>query len=242
MRLNGQLNPAQVKALREQLKQLALPPAKQQRLLWRMAKYGAITAAKRHVREQATPDGQAWDKRKTKRKGKMLRNMPKHLKIRSMPNISAVRVYLQGGDYRSGQKPIRVGVVGQAQQSGMNVTVNRRQVTSSTQAAADKGQPCSLRQAKRLRKLDYKVRKGKRWRKPGYKEIQQSLSKAQAGLIIRKLAAADGKPVKSSWSVRVPPRPFLGMSDEEFDNAMARQLQGINHGWNVKAQDIKGHV
>lgn len=242
MRLTGGLNKAQLKALREQLKQLALPPAKQQRLLWRLAKYGAIAAAKRHVRDQSTPDGRAWDKRQTKRKGKMLRDLPKHLHIRDMPQISAVRIYLQGGGYRSGQKLVRAGVVGQAQQSGMNVTVKRRQVTNSTQASAQRGEPCTLRQAKRLRKLDYKVRKGKRWRKPGYKEIQETLTKAQAGLIIRKLAAEDGKPVKSSWSVRVPPRPFLGMSDEEFNNALARQLQAINFGWNVKAQDVKGHV
>ena len=242
MSVTAELSKAQVKELRKWLKQMELPPAKRQRLLWRLAKYGAIAAAKRHVRNQSTPDGQAWDKRKTKRKGKMLRNLPGHLHIRDMPQIGAVRIYLQGGSYRNGQKPVRAGVVGQAQQSGMAVTINRRQVTNSTQAAQEKGEPCSLRQAKRLRKLDYKVKKGKRWRKPGYKEIQESLSKAQAGLIIRKLAAEEGKPVKASWSVTVPPRPFLGMSDEEFNNALARQLQAIGYGWNVKAQDVKGHV
>ena len=32
------------------------------------------------------------------------------------------------------------------------------------------------------------------------------------------------------------------MSDEEFNKALARQLQAIGFGWDVNAQDIKGKV
>ncbi len=60
---------------------------------------------------------------------------------------------------------------------------------------------------------------------------------SQAGLLIRKLS---GKAVKTSWTVDLPARVFLGMNDDEFDKALARQLQAIGFGWNVKAQDIKG--
>ena len=31
------------------------------------------------------------------------------------------------------------------------------------------------------------------------------------------------------------------MSDADFNKALARQLQAIGFGWNVKAQDIKGN-
>lgn len=238
----GEISRSQLKQLRKALAELALPPAKRQRLLWRLAKYGGIAAAKRHVRQQVDPDGQAWEKRKTKRKGKMLRDMPKHLHIRDLKQQSAVRIYLQGGAYRNGAKKVPAGIVGGAQQNGMTATISRRQVTRSTQAAAERGEPCTVRQAKRLRALDYKVKKGKRWRKPGYKEIQEKLTKAQAGPIINKLMAEEGKPPKASWAVTLPPRQFLGMSDEEFNNALARQLQAIGYGWDVKAQDVKGNI
>jgi len=50
---------------------------------------------------------------------------------------------------------------------------------------------------------------------------------AKAGLLIRMLS---GKAVKTSWSVDVPARPFLGISQEDFNKALARQLQGIGYG------------
>lgn len=97
----GELNKKQLTELRKALASMELPPQKRQRLIWRLAKYGVIAAAKRHVRNQESPDGQKWPGRKTKRKGKMLRNLPKLLHIREMPEIQAVRIYLQGGGYRS---------------------------------------------------------------------------------------------------------------------------------------------
>ncbi|OJH81734.1 hypothetical protein ASJ78_04817 [Serratia marcescens] len=71
------------------------------------------------------------------------------------------------------------------------------------------------------------------------KEIAGVMSFAQAGLLIRKLS---GKAAKSVWTVELPARPFLGMSDEEFNKALARQLQAIGFGWDVKAQDMKGKL
>lgn len=95
MIIGGELNKSQLAELRRTLARADLPKAKRQRLLWRLAKYGLIASAKRNVRNQADPDGEAWPGRRTKRKGKMLRNLPKLLHIRDMPEISAVRVYLQ---------------------------------------------------------------------------------------------------------------------------------------------------
>lgn len=233
MIVGGELNKSQLAELRKTLASADLPPAKRQRLLWRLAKYGLIAAAKRNVRNQAGPDGEAWAGRKTRRRGKMLRNLPKLLHIRDMPEISAVRVYLQGGGYRNGTRDVPAGVVAYSQQNGMNVSISRRSVARKSR----EGQMATPAQVKRLRGLGYRVRKGKRWRKPTAKELLASMPYDQAGLLIRKLS---GKAVKESWTIDLPAREFLGISDEDFSQALARQLQGIGFGWNVKAQDIKG--
>lgn len=235
MIVQGELNKGQLKQLRDALKELDLPPAKRRRLLWRMAKYGVEAAAKRNVRNQQSPDGQQWPARKTKRRGKMLRNMPKLIRIREMPETESVRLYLSGGNYRNGNGKVPAGVVGYSHQNGMSVTVNKRQVQGRPQADS----PATLRQAKRLRKAGYKVRRGKRWRKPGFKEIQQSLTAKKAGMLIRLL---EGKAAKNSWQIEVPARAFLGIGQDDFDKALARQLQAIGFGWNVNAQDIRGNL
>ena len=233
MIVGGELNKKQLSVLREALASLDLPPRKRQRLLWRLAKYGLVAAAKRNVRNQAEPDGTPWPGRKTKRKGKMLRNMPKLLHIREMPELDAVRIYLQGGGYRNGESPVPAGVVGYAQQNGMTARVSRSGRTG--QAVA--GKMATKAQAKKLRALGYRVRKGARWKKPTFAEITASMPYAQAGLLIRKLS---GQAVKTSWTIDLPARAFLGMSDDEFNKALARQLQAIGFGWDVNAQDIKG--
>lgn len=229
----GELNKKQLRELREALASMELPPKKRQRLLWRLAKYGLIAAAKRNVRNQQSPDGQPWARRKTRRKGKMLRNMPKLLHIREMPEIAGVRVYLQGGGYRNGETPVPAGVVGYAQQNGQTMRVNR----SGKARGGKSGQMASVAQAKKLRSLGYQVKRGKRVVKPTYKQLMETMSYDQAGLLIRKLL---GKAVKNSWTVDLPARAFLGMSDDEFNKALARQLQAIGFGWDVNAQDIKG--
>ncbi|WP_336819389.1 hypothetical protein [Cedecea sp. MMO-103] len=231
--IQGELNKAQFRQLQEALASLELPPAKRRRLLWRMAKYGVEAAAKRNIRNQQSPEGVKWKGRQTKRKGKMLRNMPKLIHIREMPETESVRLYLSGGNYRNAKGKLPAGVVGYVQQNGMSVTVNRKQMAGKAQG--DK--PASLRQVKRLRKAGYKVRKGKRWRKPGYAEMQEKMTARQAGLLIRLL---EDKPVKTSWQIDLPAREFLGIGQDDFNKALARQLQAIGFGWDVNAQDIRG--
>jgi phage gpG-like protein len=230
---SGELNKQQLATLRKSLAGMDLPPKKRQRLLWRLAKYGLIAAAKRNVRNQQDPDGNAWQGRKTKRKGKMLRNLPKLLHIREMPEIEAVRVYFQGGGYRNGETPVPAGVIADSQQNGMHQKRSRggKRRIVGPEVMATPGQ------AKKLRALGYRVRKGKRWRKPTLGEITASMHYNQAGILIRKLS---GKAVKTSWTIDLPAREFLGMSDDDFNKALARQLQAIGFGWDVNAQDIRG--
>ncbi|MGG4749511.1 hypothetical protein [Proteus mirabilis] len=227
MSIQGQLNAEQLKALRAKLKDLELPQKKRQRLLWRIAKYGVIVASKRNIRKQSNPDGEAWQSRHGKYKKKMLRNMPKMMHIREMPEKEMVRIYLSGGNYRNGNKPVDAGIVGYSQQNGMTAKISRKnaQASNISQGAQDK--KATPKQAKKLRALGYKVKKGKRWKKPALKEITENMRFFQAGLLIRKLS---GKSPQSSWEVDIPSRVFIGISDEDFIKSLERQLQGIGYG------------
>ncbi|HHJ1207751.1 TPA: hypothetical protein ACQFLO_003630, partial [Proteus mirabilis] len=150
-------------------------PKKRQRLLWRIAKYGVIVASKRAVKNQQTPDGEAWQGRHGNYKKKMLRKMPKMMHIREMPEKEMVRIYLSGGNYRNGNKPVDAGIVGYSQQNGMTAKISRKnaQASNISQGAQDK--KATPKQAKKLRALGYKVKKGKRWKKPALKEITENM-------------------------------------------------------------------
>ena len=232
MIIKGQLSKDQFTEMQKALKGLELSEKKKQRFLWRMAKYGVIAAAKRNVKNQQSPDGTSWKARQSKYKKKMLRNMPKLLHIREMPEKEAIRIYLQGGNYHSGGKKLSAGVVGLTQQNGMKATIRKRDVQSKK--SSDK--PATKKQAKKLRDLGYQIKSGKRWKRPTVKHICENMDLGQAGLIIRTLS---DKPPKNSWVIEVPARVFLGMSEGDFKKALARQLQGIGFGADIKAQDIK---
>lgn len=230
--IRGQLNKQQLDNMREALAAADLPPKKRQRLLWRVAKLGIIAAAKRHQRDQSAPDGTPWAPRKCG-KGKMLKGLPRLLAVRDMPEIQGVRIYLRGGNYRNGKKPIAAGLVGAVQQDGAHIQMKASAAPRKPQAR----QPALPRQAKRLRALGYRERKGKRLVKPSSKKIMESLSMAQAGLLIRKLK---GTPSKRTWTIDLPGRVFLGVSNDEFNKIIARQMQAIGFGQDVTAQDIRG--
>lgn len=220
--IQGELNKAQLAALKAALDAIDLPPKKQQRLLWRIAKLGIITAAKRNARNQTDPDGQPWEKRKRGKK-KMLRQLPKLLHVKEMPEIKAVRIYLQGGKYQNAGKPVSAGLIGAVHQNGARVQGN----ASTAPRARDQDKPANPRQARKLRKLGYQVWRGKRYAKASAQEIMAKMTMAQAGLMIRKLS---GKPSKQTWKIDIPARVFLGVNDEEFNRILARQLQAIGFG------------
>lgn len=247
--INGQLNDEQLKKLKKLLKDLEFPPAKKQRLLWRLGKMGVIASSKRYAKQQQSPDGKKWAARQSQWRVKMLRKLPTHLHIKEMPAISAIKIYMQGGGYRNGKKPVPAGVVGYAQQNGMDVTIssnsykkNKKKTELEDKNKSDKDVPkkavkmATDKQARRLRALGYKVSAGKKLKTISAKKIAATMTYKQAGVIIRKMK---NQKTKKSWRVKVPARPFLGINDADFNKTLARQLQGIGFGWDVKAQDIK---
>ncbi|CAI2035978.1 phage virion morphogenesis protein [Serratia quinivorans] len=234
-RVSGQLNKTQLRALKKTLTENDMPKAKRQRLLYRIAKRGIIPASKRNARNQMAPDGSAWAPRKRGRR-KMLRQLPKLLKVRDMPEIEAVRIYLQGGNYRTGSRRMPAGTIGAIHQDGAQMTVR---ATSYQGQPSQEGKQATRRQAKRLRDLGYKVWWNGKYVKPAVSYITAELSMKKAGFLIKKLG---NKTSKKAWTIDLPARAFLGVSDNEFNMILARQLQGIGYGWEVKAQDIKGKL
>ncbi|MDE9494189.1 phage virion morphogenesis protein [Xenorhabdus bovienii] len=220
--IQGQINRKQLKQLKEALAQLDLTPNRKRTFMIRLAQQ-TIAASKRYTERQQTPEGQAWPARKGKRKAKMLTKLPKLLLIKPMPEIQGVRLYLKGGGYHSGTKPIKAGAVGYTQQNGYRFTIRR----SDFKAPRDPDKKATKTQAKKLLSLGYKVRKGKKkgWKAPAQKNITGVMSFWQAGLLIRSLS---GEMQKSTWTVDLPAREFLGINQADFTQALERVLQGIN--------------
>lgn len=233
--VNGELNKSQLRALRQALRDVDFPKAKRQRLLQRIAKRGIIPASKRNARNQQAPDGSAWAPRKRGRR-KMLRQLPKLLKVRDMPEREAVRIYLHGGNYSNGARRMPAGVIGAVHQGGAQITVNAANYRNQP---SQEGKTATRRQAKRLRDLGFKVWWNGKWVKPAVSYITAEMSMKQAGYLIKKLSR---KARKNTWTIDIPSRVFLGVSDDDFNRILARQLQGIGFGWDIKAQDIKGKL
>ncbi|MGE6107891.1 phage virion morphogenesis protein [Aeromonas sobria] len=216
---------------KDQLNLLALPPKKRQRLVWRAANEMKKLAA-RNVRGQQDPNGNPWAPRK-RGKRKMLRGLPKLLQIRE-PRQDVAEL-----GFRKGTMSAHAGVIAGTHQKGhtYQVTAASRRRIASTLGGKDK--PASKAQARKLRELGFK-RPGKRkhsYRSASLGWITGSLNYAQAGLLIKKLK---DEPVKSSWEIQLPARPFLGANTRQREQAFARALQSIDYGWDINQQDLKG--
>ncbi len=101
--------------------------------------------------------------------------MPKLLHIREMPEIQAVRIYLQGGGL-----PER-GNAGSRR--GDWLFAATRDVGScepgQLQRANGGRENGHHRPSQKLRVLGYAVKRGKRWKKPTYREITETMPYAQ---------------------------------------------------------------
>lgn len=102
--INGELNQEQFRQLQEALKSwiCLLPDVAGCCGVWRNTAWkpqqSAMCATSSHRR------GISGRGRQTRRKGKMLRNMPKLIRIREMPETDSVRLYLAGGHYRNAKE------------------------------------------------------------------------------------------------------------------------------------------
>ncbi|MFM5249003.1 phage virion morphogenesis protein [Aeromonas hydrophila] len=214
----------------DQLNLLALPAKKRKRLVWRAANEMKKLAA-RNVRQQQDPNGQPWTPRK-RGKRKMLRGLPKLLQIRE-PRQDVAEL-----GFTKGTMSAHAGIIANTHQKGHTykmTAASRRRIAPSE---GGKQKQASKAQARKLRELGFK-RPGQRkrsYRSASLGWITSNLNYAQAGLLIKKLK---DEPVKESWEIALPARPFLGANAKQREQAFARALQSINYGWDVNKQDLK---
>lgn len=235
-----------IMSAQEKLRLLMLPPKKRARLLWRVAAK-VRDGSKNNIKRQRTPEGSKWEKRKKRRSdGRKLLTGLMPLIVVSDKESNADRAIVtfkswQGAMKSKGQKKQYSGLIANTHQKGKQQPKNKM----SPQNSRDPNSKCTRKEAKLLKTLNFSVwarrvnpsaKQGKRVKPPAkwivdnvtYSEYRRWVAKA------REQAAISSK---TSW--RIPARKFLGVSKEKYRKAWERAFQGINYGWQVKAQDIK---
>lgn len=225
MRISGELNQEQLRHLNSEIERMNLTPMQCRKLLYRIMKYGVLPATKRNIKRQKTPDGAKFDKRKSRRKAKLLNKITKNIVIKSSSNEG--KAYFRGVYKSSRTKTIPIGVVAKTQQDGLTVTQNQNQFENQTHNTS-KGS-ITARQIRRLRKLGHTHSKNKKPIRSSVKWLQANLSEAQAGITIRNMLE---QPRKSSWDIKIPEREFLGINEDDFMKSVKRELRNINYGGN----------
>jgi len=205
--------------VREQLALLSLPPQLRRRLLNNVSKR-VRTMSRKRIREQQNLDGSPFEARKGSGKGK--KKMEAGLgKLLQVTSVSADEVTLGW----------RNGLTSWVAAQQHNGTSERRTAAQMRRwNKVPEGLAATDKQAKRLRRLGFKVRQaGKKTPvRPSVAWIQQHVNYAKAGLLIRILS--DEKAESSgaqSWEITLPKRQFLGSSDQDTSQLVSQVLQQI---------------
>lgn len=208
-------NKAQALNAQTQLAILKLPANKRTRILKTLGRYERTLARKR-ITSQTTVDGTKFTQRKSSKKGRMLQRLGKTLE----PYVkNANRLELK-------HKAALTGRIAALHQDG-----GREQMTASRMAKIhgqpNYNEPCNRGQAKALVAEGYKVRKanGRGYRRASVREVTETLTHGQAGVILRQLR---GNTSKQRWDIPVKPRPFLGDKTDNVQRQLASIIANIN--------------
>ena len=199
-----------------QLALLSLAPQLRRRLLNNVSKR-VRTISRKRIREQQNLDGSPFDARKGDSKGKkkMEAGLGKLLQVTNLTPDSATLGWRNG----------LTSWVAAQQHHGAS---ERRTAAQMRQwNRVPEGLAATDKQAKRLRNLGFKVRQAgkKTAKRPAVAWIQQHVSYAKAGLLIRILSGekADGAG-KQSWEIILPKRQFLGVSTGQETSQLVNQV------------------
>ena len=217
-----------VARVKRTLMYLRLSPQQRQKLmqtvLWRLK-----DDAKKNVTAQKTPDGKAWEPRKRQktgaRKNKMLKFRAKYLnsKIENQGN--------QGRLHYADNKGAEIGAI---HQRGLRVKVEQtaKDKKNLEKILAQNKEPATQKQANRLKELGYTMTTGKRGKDGKLKRktatnkyIKTSISKGQAGLIIRLLEKKQGINTRRGLkSYKMAARPFLDEDEQRNAEIVTKEL------------------
>lgn len=196
--VQGQLN------VQRKLKLLQLPPAKRKRLLGQVVRK-VRTASRGRLRSQHGLDGAKWEPRKDGRKQKMLRKVGRSMKT-----------YYQADSGKVTFDGTVIGRIAKAHQEGIPEVMTAERMRK-IHGEPDYAGPATTAQAKALRAEGYKARKksGKGYRNASIREIKDTLSLGQAGIILRLMRDSESK---QQWVIPLPDRSFLGATENEISD------------------------
>ena len=163
--------------------------------------------AKKNLRSQKTVSGQAFSPRKIKRKKKaLLKGLAKRLTVISKAQDG-------GGVVVSWRNGLEAGIAGR-HQWGIGEDWNPKRAREEY-GTPDYKAPCTPAQARALIREGYRrPRQGKAPKRLSARELQQTFSIGQAGVILRILKTGNAKG-KQAWKDTVPERPFLGVTPDQ---------------------------
>jgi len=202
--------------VREQLALLSLPPKLRRRLLNNVGKR-VRTMSRQRIRQQRNLDGSPFEPRKGDGKGKkkMEAGLGKLLQITRV-NAEVAELGWKNGLTRW---------IAAQQHHGNSERRTAAQMRRWNTVRP--GQGATEKQAKRLRRLGFRVRQaGKRsLTRPSVAWILEHVQYQQAGLLIRILT--DGNAESSgtqSWEITLPKRQFLGVDSDRDTRLLVNQV------------------
>lgn len=202
--------------VQEQLALLSLPPALRRRLLNNMGKR-VRSMSRQRIRAQQNVDGSPFAPRKDSEGGKkkMEAGLGKLLQVTSVSPEKAVL----------GWRNNLTSWVASQQHNGASERRTAQQMRRWNRV--EEGAKATEKQAKRLRRLGFRVRQEgkKRLGRPSVSWILEHVSYMQAGLLIRVLDEQRGEPTGAqTWEITLPKRQFLGASTERDTSLLLNQV------------------
>ncbi|PWB34660.1 virion morphogenesis protein [Pseudomonas sp. SDI] len=199
-----------------QLDLLALPPKMRRRLLNRLGK-SARSLSRKRIRNQQNLDGSPFAPRRDLDAGK--KKMEAGLgKLLQVTRVDADEVVL-------GWKNNLTSWVAAQQHNGTSERRTAQQMRRWNNV--EDGARSTEKQAKRLRRLGFRVRQAgkKRLTRPPVTWILANVSYMQAGVLIRVLDEERGESTGAqSWEIKLPKRQFLGAGNEQENSELLNHL------------------
>ncbi|MDD9174493.1 hypothetical protein PVK63_06360 [Aliivibrio sp. S2TY2] len=190
----------------------------QEQVILRRIGRAVIKQAKLNIRKQRDIHGQAFAPRVKKRKGRrrLLPNIAK--KLRGKTDANHVDVGFGNG---------LTGEIAHKQQYGTpSETWDGRRMTRVRGPVNSYKKPATARQAKILLNAGFKIKKlrGKGKKRPTVKWIKENLKQGQLWAIWKELT---DKEAVRTWEIRNTPRAFLGLTREQSDQIITREVLRI---------------
>lgn len=205
-----------VLGVREQLALLQLTPQLRRRLLNNVSKR-VRTMSRQRIRSQQNLDGTAFAPRKSPQAGqkKMEAGLGKLLQVTSLTPDQATLGWKNG----------LTRWIAAQQHNGASERRTAQQMRRWNRVP--QGAVSTPKQAKRLRRLGFRVRQAgkKRLTRPSVAWILEHVSYMQAGVLIRVLDEERGESSGAdSWDITLPKRQFLGVNHAQETSLLVNQV------------------